>query len=191
MLWQHERLARRDTSTLSRNRLRAVLRCSLVPLLCAAAASAGTSTATNPVVTFTTPGTKQVSLQACNPGGCNTVVRSVPVLDPMPAVSLLTASPETVDVAGVVHLAGAGTGIPPLTYGWRIVNAAGGQVAALSGPAVDWSANVPPGSYSVYLDLGNVHGTATPAPAAVTVVVPVPQMIFSDGFELGSAAAWQ
>jgi hypothetical protein len=180
----------KEAVDLPRIRLGALVRCSLaVWLCCAAAASASTSTAPNPLLSFTSPGTKQVSLQVCNSGGCTTVVHTVVVLDPNPAVTSLSATPGTVTAGGVVHLTGAGSGQPPLTYGWRIFNAVGGQVATLSGATADWTANVAPGIYSVYLDVNNAHGTVTSAPAAVTVLPP--PLIFSDGFELGNAAAWQ
>ena len=170
--------------------LRTVVRCSLVLALSgAAAAFAGTSTAATPVVTFSTPGTKQVSLQACNNGSCTTIVKSVTVLDPMPAVIGLGASPNPVVAGQVVHLTGAGTGEPPLTYTWRILNLLGTQVGAASGASADWTANVPPGAYSVYLDLGNAHGTNTSLPVVVTVLVSS-SYLFSDSFELGSTNLW-
>ena len=173
-----------------RKLLRTVVRCSLVLALSgAAAAFAGTSTAPTPVVTFSTPGTKQVTLQACNNGSCDTIVRTVTVLDPMPAVTSLGASPSPAMTGDVVHLNGAGTGQPPLTFSWRILDVLGTQIATSSGPSADWSANVPPGVYSVYLDLGNAHGTQTPLPAVVTVL-PSASYIFSDGFEQGSTTVW-
>lgn len=172
-----------------RIRLGAVARCSLaVWLFCAAAASASTSTAPNPVATFSSPGTKEVSLQVCHGGGCHTTVHTVVVLDPNPAVTSVGVSPVIVTVGDVVNLTGAGTGKPPLTFGWRIYNAAGGNVATIPGPTADWTANVPPGIYAVYFDVINAHGIAISAPVAVTVV-PLPA-IFSDGFELGSTVLW-
>jgi len=175
---------------LPRSLLRTVVRCSLVlALSSAAAAFAGTSTAPNPVVTFGTPGTKQITLQACNNGSCNTIVKSVTVLDPMPAVTSLAASPSPVMTGEVVHLSGAGTGQPPLTYTWRILNVLGAQIGTASGASADWTANVAPGVYSVYLDLGNAHGTNTPLPAVVTVLSSL-SYIFSDGFEQGNTTVW-
>jgi PKD repeat protein len=174
---------------LPRIRPGAVVRCSLaVWLCCAAAASAGTSTAPNPVVTFSGPGTKQVSLQVCNSGGCNTTVQTIVVLDPNPAVVWANATPGIVTVGDVVHLAGVASGQPPLNHAWYIFNALGGHVASLPGATADWTANVPAGIYSVYFDVNNAHGTVTSAPIAVTVL-PGP-MIFSDGFELGSTVLW-
>ena len=169
--------------------LRTVVRCSLVLALSgAAAAFAGTSTATNPVVTFTSPGTKQVSLQACNSGGCNTAVKSVTVLNPMPAVASFDATPNPVMQGDVVHLTGVGNGAPVLTYTWRILDLSGAQVATLSGPSADWTVDVAPGLYSVYIDLSNSHGVNTPAPAVVTVLIS--SYIFSDSFEQGNTNLW-
>ncbi len=167
----------------------AVVRCSLaVWLCCAVAASASTSTAPNPGVTFISPGNKQVSLEVCNSGGCTTTVHTVVVIDPMPAITSLDASPAIVSIGDVVHLAGAGSGQPPLTFRWRIFNVLGGHVATLSGATADWTANVPAGIYWIYFDVNNAHGTVTSTPVAVTVL-PGP-MIFSDGFELGSTLLW-
>ena len=169
--------------------LRKVVRCWLALLVsCAAAAVAGTSTATNPVVTFNGPGTRQVTLQACNVGGCKTVVKSVTVLNPMPQVANFSATPSPVFQGDVVHLSGAGNGAPVLTYNWRIHDVLGTQVASLSGSSADWTSNVAPGIYTVYLDLSNSHGVHTPPPALVTVLIS--SFLFSDGFEAGTTAAW-
>ncbi|HET9768120.1 MAG TPA: hypothetical protein VFS60_14800 [Thermoanaerobaculia bacterium] len=166
----------------------AVVRCSLaVWLCCAAAASAGTSTAPNPVASFVTPGTKDVSLRVCNSGGCTTAVHTIVVLDPNPVITSVNVTPSIVTVGAVVHLAGAVSGQPPLNYGWYIFNAVGGHVASLPGATVDWTANVPPGIYSAYFDVNNAHGSVTSAPVPVTVLS---QLIFSDGFELGSTVLW-
>lgn len=166
------------------------MRCSFVLALSgAAAALASTSTAPQPVVTFGTPGTKQVTLQACNGTSCTTIVKSVNVLDPMPAVTSAVASPNPALTGEVIHLTGAGTGQPPLTYTWRIVNVLSAQVGAASGAAADWNANVPPGVYAVFLDLGNAHGTNTSLPTIVTVL-PSLDYLFSDDFEGGNTNAW-
>jgi PKD repeat protein len=175
---------------LPRKLLRTVVRCSFVLALSgAAAAFASTSTAPSPIVTFGTPGTKQVTLQACNNGSCNTIVKSVTVLDPMPAVTNVGATPNPASTGDVLHLTGAGTGQPPLTFTWRILNVVGTQIGAAAGAAADWTATVPPGVYSVYLDLGNAHGSNTSLPAVVTVAAS-PAYIFMDGFEQGSTAVW-
>ena len=171
-----------------RNLPRTLERCSLVlSLSCAAVASAGTSIDVNPEVTFGTPGTKQVSLQVCAAGACRTVTKTVTVLDPMPAVTSLVVTPTPVPQGGVVRFSAAGSGQPPLTYRWRVVDAAATTVATLVGVTVDWTAIDPPGVYSVFLDLSNGSGLVT-SPASVVTVSASP-FIFGDGFELG-AARW-
>ena len=178
------------SALLPRKLLRTVVRCFLVLAISGTAtAFAGTSTTANPGVTFSTSGTKQITLQACNNGSCNTIVKSVTVLDPMPAVTSLGASPDPAMTSDVLHLTGAGTGQPPLTFTWRILNSLGAQLGTAAGAATDWTVDVPPGIYSVYLDVGNAHGTHTSLPAAVTVVAS-PAYIFMDGFEQGSSAVW-
>lgn len=190
MLWEHLGLPPESEVHLPRSFLRTVVRCSLVLALSgAAAAFAGTSTAPSPVVTFSTPGTKQVSLQACNSGGCTTIVKPVTVLDPMPAVTSLGASPNPALTGQIVHLTATGTGQPPLTFNWRILNVFGTQVGTASGASANWTASFSPGVYSVYLDLRNARGTNTPLPVAVSVL-PSPSYVFSDGFELGNTRLW-
>src|ERR1044072_7501920 len=129
MLWQHGRLARREVARLPRK----VVRCSLALLVsCATAAVAGTSTVTNPVATFGGTGNKQVSLQACNAGACPTAVKSVTVLATRPRVVPFSALPITVCQAAALPLGVAGSGAPPLTFTWRILNVLGSQVATLT-----------------------------------------------------------
>lgn len=167
-----------------------VVRCSFVlALLGVAAAWASTSTAPSPVVTFGTPGTKQVTLQVCNGVSCDTIVKTVNVLDAMPGVTSAGASPNPALTGGVVHLTGAGSGQPPLTYSWRILNAFGTQIGAAAGAGADWTVNVAPGVYTVYLDVGNAHGTHTSSPTAVTVL-PSASYLFSDDFEQGNTNSW-
>src|SRR5947208_13777351 len=68
------------------------------------AAWAGTSTAENPAVTFATPGTKQVTLQACNAGGCTTKTLTVVVLDPLPKILSSSTPPPLVGTGQTVTL---------------------------------------------------------------------------------------
>ena len=153
---------------------------------CATTAFAGTSTAQNPLVTFTSPGTKQVSLQVCNAGGCHTVVKSVTVLDPMPAVTSFNVSPNFPDQASVVQLSATGSGQPPLAFHWRIVETTSGlQAAELNGATVNWTVNVPPGLYTVEIYVSNSHGQSAISSAEMIVFLPL-GWIFSDGFELGN-----
>ncbi|HXT49679.1 MAG TPA: hypothetical protein VN811_01480 [Thermoanaerobaculia bacterium] len=164
---------------------------SLVLLLAGAGAAwAGTSNAPNPVVTFDSPGTKQVVLEVCNANGCTQITQSVVVLNPSPSVIDYDADPTTLFNGFVVHFSAAANGAPPLTYTWRVVDLVGTQVATFQGATTDWTANVAPGLYSVYLDVSNVHGTHTPViPIELTILLS--PFVFSDGFEGGSTLLWQ
>src|SRR3954467_1311076 len=74
---------------------RALLFSIAVLLFSNAWAQSGTSTAENPTATFSTSGTKVVTLQACNAAGCTTTTRTVTVLDPLPKIlSSSTPSPS-------------------------------------------------------------------------------------------------
>ena len=192
MLWEHVWLPPESGGhSLPRSLVCTVVRCSFVLALSGAAAAwASTSTAPSPVVTFGTPGTKQVSLKVCNYGLCETIVKTVTVLDPTPAVTSVSATPNPALTGDVIPLACIATGQPPLTFGWRILNVLGTQIATLSGPSANWTANVPPGVYTVYLDLSNAHGSLTPQPPTAVTVLPSASYIFSDGFEQGSPNAW-
>lgn len=143
-------------------------------LLLGPAAWAGTSNQQNPVVTFTLPGTKQVTLQVCNVAGCDTVTKVVTVRDPTPAVTSASFSPLFPEAGQLVLLTGAGTGKPPLAYNWQATPAGGSPLGSLPGSTVWWdTAGLPPGAYTVSLQAQNGSGTAvqqlpiTLAPASV------------------------
>jgi hypothetical protein len=146
----------------------------LVLSLSAPALWAGTSILQNPTVTFTTPGTKQVTLQVCNHAGCQSVTQAITVLDPKPAVTTSSVAPVQTQAGQLVFLTGAGTGKPPLSFSWQVTPAGGGSpVATLSGTSVWWNtAGVPPGAYTVSFRINNSAGSAvsqhslTLAPAA-------------------------
>lgn len=141
-------------------------------LLLATAAMAQTlSTQQNPVHTFSTPGTYQVTLKACNWGGCTTVTRTVTVLDPVPAVVSAVLGVATAEVGQLVPLSGSGKGLPPLVYTWRVFLGTA-LVREVSG-AQAWldTAGMAPGLYSVRLRIANGVGQAESAPAALTLVL--------------------
>lgn len=142
-------------------------------LLLASTAWAGTSSQPNPVVTFATPGTKQVTLQVCNASGCSSVVKTVTVLNPMPAVTSALFSPLLPEAGQMVRLTGTGTGKPPLAFSWEAAPLAGSPLASLSGQTVWWdTAGLPAGVYTASLRIQNASGPAvlevpiTLAPAA-------------------------
>jgi hypothetical protein len=152
---------------------RALVSFALAPLLFAVGpppAFAATSNVRDPVVTFATPGTKTVTLQACNALGCSTVTRTVVVLDPAPQVTGASASPTSVEPGNNVLLSGTATGRPPLTYTWRVARGAV-TVATLTGPAATFlTGSQPPGDYTATLTVSNGFGPpASSAPLALTV----------------------
>jgi PKD repeat protein len=145
------------------------------------------STAPSPTATFASPGTKQVSLQVCNPAGCNTTVKSVVVLDPMPAIVSMPAIPARLLLGQSFSFNAQTTGRPQLTHRWQITGLTGNLT--LSGNPAVWNTASPGvGAYLVQLEVQNVDGTVSSSPAGVLVVQPG---IFSDGFESGNGAAWQ
>lgn len=134
----------------------------LVLSLSASTTWAGTSSTMNPSVTFTTPGTKQVSLQVCNHIGCQSVTQAITVLDPKPVVTSSLVAPLLPQAGQLVFLTGAGTGKPPLSFSWQVTPIGGGApVASLSGTSVWWNtAGVPPGAYTVSFGIDNSAGSA-------------------------------
>lgn len=149
---------------------RSVLLGSSFLVLAGAASAAGTSTLFSPTVTFTSPGVKNVTLEVCNSSGCNTVTKSVVVLDPAPAALSPLVSPTTVEVGQLVRLSGSGTGMPPRTLKWQVfqgltlvaeINAAGGF----------WdTAGRDPGGYTAVLSVSNAVGTAQSLPQPVLLL---------------------
>jgi hypothetical protein len=126
--------------------------------LMAGPALAGTSTLSDPVVTFATPGTKTVTLRACNELGCSTVTRTVQVLDPAPHVTAASAAPATVEPGQNVTLTGSATGKPPLTYTWQVRRGAT-PVATLTGAVATFATGgQPAGSYTTTLTVSNAFG---------------------------------
>lgn len=135
----------------------------LVALFAAAPAFGATSTAFAPTVTFSSPGIKQVTLQVCNPSGCDSVIKSVVVLDPNPAITVAVTGPTTLEVGQLLRLTGNGTGMPPRTFTWRIFRGLE-VVAEISGPNGYWNtAGFTPGIYTAVLLLSNGVGSAQSA----------------------------
>jgi len=140
----------------------------------APAAWAGTSFLQNPSVVFTTPGTKQVSLTACNGALCSNSNQNVVVLDPNPAITIALVSVTAAEVGQLVHLSGAGTGRPPLSFLWQVtpLTVPGFTIAGAS-PWWD-TTGLPPGAYTVGLRLSNGSGTVVSLPSAVILSAATP-----------------
>jgi len=140
----------------------------------APAAWAGSSFLQNPSVVFTTPGTKQVSLTACNGALCSNSNQSVVVLDPSPAITSALVSVTAAEVGQLVHLSGTGTGRPPLSFLWQVtpLTVPGFTIAGAS-PWWD-TTGLPPGAYTVGLRLSNGSGTVVSLPSAVILSAATP-----------------
>ena len=130
-------------------------------------AQSGTSTAQSPTATFSTPGTKVVTLQACNAGGCTTTTRTVVVLDPMPKILSSSIPPPLVGAGQTVTLQDSASGRPPLTHQWIFSSALPDIV--VTGSPVSWTAPLLPGNYQAHLEVSNVDGLAQTAPVTVKV----------------------
>ncbi len=141
--------------------------------------SAASTTLTNPTVVFTSAGTKQVSLQACNAAGCDTETKSVSVLDPIPTIVSAVATPGSVQVGELLRLSGAGTGAPPLTYTWKVYSGLD-LVATLPGATAWWdTTGSAPGLYTAQLSVGNSFTTVLSAILPLTVQTYTPPNFFT------------
>jgi hypothetical protein len=141
----------------------------------APAARAGTSTLQNPSVIFTTPGSKQVSLTACNGATCSTASQSLLVLDPKPVVTGAAVSTATAEVGQLVHLTGTGTGKPPLSYLWQVTPLTSQAAFIVSGASAWWdTTGLSSGVYTVGLGISNTAGLASSLPATVTLTAASP-----------------
>lgn len=157
-------------------RAAAVLRgvCPVVFSVCLAGLSVpswaqGTSNEQNPVQVFSTHGSHEVTLSVCNAGGCSQVTRTVQVLDPRPAVVSAALNPVTVEAGELVPLSGSGTGQPPLTYTWRVLQGTD-LVQTIPGALAWWNTGgVAPGTYTLALRIQNASGMAESTLKTVTV----------------------
>jgi PKD repeat protein len=132
----------------------------------------GTSTQQNPAATFTTVGPHPVTLTACNLWGCQTVTKTVTVLDPMPSVTSASVAVLTVESGQGVPLFGAGKGQPQLNYVWRVFQGTD-LIREVSGSSPVWqTGGVAPGVYIPVLRISNGSGMAESIPQVVTVVAP-------------------
>ncbi len=137
-------------------------------LLSGPAHGQGASTAQNPVLQFSTPGLHQVTLTVCNWNACDTVTKTVTVLDPKPSVTTALAM-TTVEVGQLVPLTGAGKGKPPLSYSWRVLQGAA-VVRELSGATPHWdTAGLAPGVYTAVFRVQNAYGTAESLPVPIAL----------------------
>lgn len=151
---------------------------------------ASSSTQPTPTVTFSTPGNKTVTLQACNEAGCTWITKTVVVLDPLPHITSAFAGAWSVQQGTPSFFSGTAEGRPPLTYMWRVKDSWGSTVAMLPGASVAWdTTRAIPGDYQGFLEVSNTAGTAVSVPVFVTVT-PSASYIFADGFQTGTVGRW-
>jgi len=137
-------------------------------------ARAGTSTLQNPSVVFATPGTKQVSLMACNGSLCSSSNQNVVVLDPTPAITSALVSVTAAEAGQLVHLNGTGTGKPPLSFLWQVTSLTAAPFT-LPGASSWWdTTGLTPGIYTTSLSLSNGSGTVVSLPSVVTLSAATP-----------------
>jgi PKD repeat protein len=168
----------------------------LLAALLVAAVTSSTSTNQSPVVSFTTPGTKTVTLKACNSAGCSTVTKTVIVLDPSPRI-LAISGPTALSPSTAGTYSASVTGRPPYSYSWRLTRPDSSQLTGTN-PTFTWTPATA-GSYQLSLSLFNLSGSATaslPITVAASVFADVPanywarsfiEILYYTGFTAGCA----
>ncbi len=143
----------------------------LFPLANAWAQSgSGTSTAANPTVTFSSPGTKMVMLKVCNSANvCDTATQMVTVVDPTPKI-LSSSIPTLVGIGQTVTLQDTASGRPTLTHNWVFSTGVEPDII-LTGSPLTWTAPLFQVDYQVHLELTNTHNDGMDSTTPVTVKV--------------------
>jgi hypothetical protein len=151
---------------------------SIAALAPGAARAQATSIEPAPVVAFDAPGPHQVTLEVCNSTQCSTIVQTVIVLDPNPAITLTQVTPA-VEQGQLVRLRGAGSGKPPLSFSWEISSGAT-TVAMLPGETAYWdTTGAGPGAYVAKLRLSNGAGAVVSLPSPVLVAPRRPSSFYT------------
>lgn len=119
------------------------------------------STAQNPAgVTFSTSGTKSVTLQVCNGVGCDSLTRSLAVIGPGAGVTGVTVSPTSLASCQTATFTATGiSGVAPISYSWS-VRSGGGIVTPIpscTGNPCSWvaPADFASGTYRAYVTVSN------------------------------------
>jgi PKD repeat protein len=134
-----------------------MIQLALALLLVAGAAS--TATGPSATTTFSTPGTKAVTLTVCNRAGCSTTTKALVVLDPVPKI-LSEIVPATVGTSDPpVTFSASASGRPPLSYNWTLTTPEGTSQTA-SGSSFVWRPSAV-GAYQLALTVSNLYGVKT------------------------------
>jgi PKD repeat protein len=153
----------------------------------------GTSAAQNPSVSFSSVGSKPVTLTATNGQGPSTpVTKNVNVLSPAPAIGAVSASPVSPLVCQPVTLSATGvTGQPTLSYAWNVLNPSSSSVFTSTSVSPVWSTvGMAPGNYTATLTVNNTIGPAAQKSTAINLgaLAPLPTSFAptADPFTAGS-----
>jgi len=141
-----------------------------------------TSTAQNPIHTYTTPGTYTVSLTATNAGGSSTETRTnyITVTTP-PPVAAFTANVTTGPAPLAVQFTDISTG-SPTSWLW---NFGDGETSTAQNPIHTYTT---PGTYTVSLTATNAGGSSTETRTGyITVATPPPVAAFTANVTTGPA----
>jgi PKD repeat protein len=118
-----------------------------------------TSSSPNPLVIFSSPGSKTVTLRVCNSGGCSTKTTTLQVLDPSPKTSPI-AGPIVVGTAQPpAAYTSTLTGKPPLSRTWTLTYP---DASSLSSNGTVFSLSpLQVGPHTLALQASNLSGTAS------------------------------
>lgn len=134
----------------------------------------GTSTDQHPTATFSTHGPHEVTQTVCNAWDCNTITKTVTVLDPRPSVLSAAALVSTVEAGHAIPLTGTGKGQPPLGFTWRIYQGTT-LIRELSGASAWWqTGGMAPGLYTAVMGITNASGAAESLPQSILVSAAAP-----------------
>ncbi|HKI02826.1 MAG TPA: S-layer homology domain-containing protein [Thermoanaerobaculia bacterium] len=122
-------------------------------------------------MTFSTPGTKQVTLRSCNSGGCTSITKTVTVLDPMPRITGMSSVPPLLGTGQMISLSAQTAGRPSLIHRWAITGTGStSNNLTLTGNPVVWSTSTPGiGTYEIRLEVQNGDGSVFSNPLPVSV----------------------
>ncbi len=157
----------------------------------------GTSAAQNPNVSFSSPGSKQVTLAVANTLGTSAPLpQTVTVLDPSPTLVDVKVSPPSPIVCQSITLtAEAAKGAPTLNYDYAVLDGGGTPVGSQSSGATSFTwntgATTQSGNYTARLTLSNGSGSVTDTTAFTlgglpTLPLPGQFLPTNDAFTAGS-----